>query len=144
MKTFIDLHGVLADFLTPLEKLFGVEIDCQGVWSAPIDNLPNFASVVSAQNSEWWATLPVYKDAYSLIAQYKPDAIVSTLWGNTAAYEGTSLLLKEHFPHIPVIFTPHKYLLAKGNRLIDDKAETINAWRVSGGVGILYDKWLYK
>ena len=138
--TYIDFHGVLVDFVGAVNELYGVDIYADkknlGNWHAP-SLLPDFYNVINNQDADWWASHKIIPNARVLIQVYKPDAILSTLWGNAVSYEGVTRILAKEFPDLPVIFTDHKHLLAKGNTLIDDKDENIEAWRKAGGIGIL-------
>ena len=134
---FVDLHGVLVDFVAACNTRFKVDIYADpahhGDWHAPKTVIPDFHKRVSNQSWLFWSGMPLLD--YDL----PPEAVIlTTPWGNGAAYEGTVELVRKHFPNNKVIFTEDKSVLAKGNTLIDDKDENIQAWRDAGGVGILH------
>lgn len=133
---FVDLHGVLVDFVGQCNRTFGVDIYADpkhhGDWQAPAKVITNFAERVSAEGEEFWATMELLPFALP------EDAIIlTTPWGNAASFVGTKKLIEKRFPDTPYIFADKKHVLAAGNTLYDDKDENIDSWRLHGGIGIL-------
>ena len=137
---FVDLHGVLVDFVGQCNTRFDVDIYADpkhhGDWYAPAKVIPDFAEQISVQGDNFWAEMPLLPGAHELLASYKDPVILSTLWGNPASYAGTKALIEKHFPDVPFIFADKKHVLAAGNTLVDDKDENIDQWRRAGGIGI--------
>lgn len=136
MIPFVDLHGVLVDFVGQCNKTFEVDIYADpknhGDWYAPAKVITNFAERVSAEGEEFWSTME--RLPFDL-----PEGavILTTPWGNAASFAGTKTLIERLFPDTPYIFATQKHVLAEGNVLHDDKEENINAWNAYGGAGIL-------
>ena len=139
---FVDLHGVLIDFVGQCNERFDVDIYSDpkhhGDWHAPAKVIPDFVRRVSEQEAEFWATMALLPKAHELIANFDSPIISTTPWGNAASFVGTKALIELHFPDTPFIFADKKHVLAAGNTLIDDKEENIDMWRRAGGVGILH------
>ena len=139
---FIDLHGVLVDFVAQCNTRFNVDVyenlNNHGDWHAPAKVIPDFVQRVSEQEAEFWETMPLLPEARKLLAGVDDAIILTAPWGNAASFAGTKALIEKHFPHTPYIFATKKHVLAAGNTLIDDKEENIDMWRRAGGVGILY------
>lgn len=142
---YIDLHGVLVDFIQAVEKLSRKDIygsgEHLGDWDAPKKVIPNFFQLVESRDAKWWEEMPLYPNAHDILSHYGKNriAICSAPWGNAAAYTGVKALVKKHFPKIPLIVTYDKHLLAHANTtLVDDKDENIDMFVRHGGNGILW------
>lgn len=139
---FIDLHGVLVDFVAECNNAFDIDIYADpkmlGDWHAPRKVIPEFGTQVDALPAAFWESMPLLPDAHAILAGYDNPIILTTPWGNAASYIGTVDLIRKHFPNTPYIFSKTKWHLAAGNTLLDDKEENIARWRRHGGVGILH------
>ena len=145
---YVDLHGVLVDFIQAIEKISRKDIygsgEHLGDWHAPKKVIPNFFQLVDSRDSNWWADMPLYENAHDILDAYSLSgkrriAICSFPWGNTASYAGVQALVEKHFPKVPLILTQHKHLLAHANTtLIDDSDENIDLFVQHGGNGILW------
>ena len=139
---FVDLHGVLVDFVSQCNTTFDVDVygdpKHHGDWHAPKAVIEEFAARVSSQDAEFWSEMPLLPTAFELLNGLEDAIILTTPWGNAASFAGTKALIERHFPATPYIFSTQKHVLALGNTLIDDKEENIEAWNKHGGKGILY------
>lgn len=142
MIFFLDLHGVLIDFVGQCNDTFDVDIYADpkhhGDWHAPRHVIRNFGERVSRQPASFWAEMPLLEGAHAILEAHDNPVILTTPWGNAASFVGTRALIERHFLNVPYIFAMDKTPLAKGNYLLDDKEENIDAWNLAGGIGILH------
>lgn len=142
---FIDLHGVLVDFIGQVEKVTGIDIYSDtknhGDWHAPSKVIPDFRKIIDSQPIEFWETMPILEDGVEMLNGYGRNCVIlTTPWGNGASYVGTDRLIRKFFPDVPHMFAHNKHCIATGNMLIDDKDENVNAWIENRGRGILYPR----
>jgi 5'(3')-deoxyribonucleotidase len=152
MVCFLDMDGVLADFVTAaclahgrrspyinpanlgkfdLEKLWGISLD--EFWK-PIDN------------EGFWYEIPPMHDAerYVQIAEENFDEVVILTDPGESIYSflGKKDWLSRHFPRYKnrIIFasaSAKKLMAAPGRFLIDDRDENVKQFNERGGIGIL-------
>lgn len=141
IKVFIDMDGVLADFVGGLCTKF----EYKDAWP----NGEYDVCKVIGQNvwphldHNFWVNLPKTDEADEIIkiaCQYDYYICTApTLDPYSAA--GKLIWLGRFYPIIAkarrFVITPHKHLLAKGNILIDDSDEQIRRWREAGGNGVI-------
>lgn len=143
---FLDMDGVLSDFVTGLARLFQRKADdlprcycvatCLGLSFAEVDR--------RIQSSPgFWAQLPVFPWAQELVTRLSTKGevyILSMPWPGQPACAMEKMIWldrKLKFPLDRVILTPHKHLLAGPNRiLIDDHDKNCKAWCKAGSVAL--------
>jgi 5'(3')-deoxyribonucleotidase len=142
MKVFIDMDGVLCDFVGGVCELcnyndawpYGEYDICKVVGC-------NIWPLLEKAGLQWWTGLKKTEEADELlrtVTNYDYYICTSpTLDPMSAA--GKLIWLQVHYPQVERRFfiTPHKYLLAKDNILIDDSDEQITKWHNTGGIGVL-------
>lgn len=150
---YLDMDGVLCDFVTPAMTVHGrPELLQPGAWPKGVYTLEEVLGVTKSQFWEpidnldypFWSMLPAYPwwqtllhvsmaRAYQVVILSKPHGPQSTA--------GKHYWLTHHFGHDfdRYAFTPHKHLLAgRGKVLIDDCEANIREWRNAGGIGLLF------
>ena len=147
-EVYLDMDGVLADFVYGYNKVAGTDIKSQ--WDLPkAKQDPVLAKIAG---TDFFQTLPKFPSADKLvdlvIQKFGHYNICSSPLRND--YENSekhkTIWLQKHLNPQPknIIITPRKEKYAvqadgTPNILIDDKAENIQRWRAQGGIGILYN-----
>jgi 5'(3')-deoxyribonucleotidase len=147
-EVYLDMDGVLADFVYGYNKVAGTDIKSQ--WDLPkAKQDPVFAKIAG---TDFFQTLPKFPSADKLvdlvIQKFGHYNICSSPLRND--YENSekhkTIWLQKHLNPQPknIIITPRKEKYAvqadgTPNILIDDKAENIQRWQAQGGIGILYN-----
>lgn len=149
-QVYVDLHGVLADFVRPwactsghsmpkpwpagrysLEDAFGVE--SHRIWDA-----------ILPESSEWWATLPATDEADQVLAiagGVAPVRIVTsprsplTIRHHEAA--GSTRLVAERYAAQVEILEWKGAISRPGLLLIDDSDDQVREWRKHGGRAVV-------
>lgn len=149
-RVYVDLHGVLADFVRPwayssgrrvpkpwpageysLESAFGVE--SHRIWDG-----------IAQETSSWWATLPATDEAELVMAiagSLGPIRIVTSprsplsIRHHEAA--GSTQLVAERYASQVEIVEWKGSLSRPGLLLIDDSDEQIRTWRRHGGRAVV-------
>lgn len=142
-RVFVDMDGVLADFITGIES--ADFLDKPLVTEQDYDN-----NKVSFINKRLFRNLPPMEGMLDLIDFIKqhnlPWEILSaaglTENRNLAVYDKTAWIREHVCPYVAVTCTANgkkKAIFAKPNRvLIDDRLDNIEAWEKAGGIGILH------
>lgn len=144
--TYVDLDGVLADFVGAAENVLGREIDTQG---KDLNN-DDWRQIHAAE--DFWATLPFLRSGRKLwghIRKQRPF-ILSAL-PRTArqwAQDGKLFWVGKNLPSVTkdrILLVnrkdKQKFAMNAGRRpnlLIDDNAKNIREWEAAGGIGILH------
>jgi hypothetical protein len=140
-KIFLDMDGVLCDFILHFKNSFGVELK-QGEYIQGKYIYPKIKSV-----PHWWKDIPWMPDGKYLLnkcRQFSNDVCLLT----TPAYENSVPTckqdkidwVKKEIGDIEVIFSFHKEQYASQTSiLIDDKKENTNKFNDAGGIGIFYN-----
>jgi 5'(3')-deoxyribonucleotidase len=147
-EVYLDMDGVLADFVYGYNKVAGTDIKSQ--WDLPkAKQDPVLAKIAG---TDFFQTLPKFSSADKLvdlvIQKFGHYNICSSPLRND--YENSekhkTIWLQKHLNPQPknIIITPRKEKYAvqadgTPNILIDDKAENIQRWQAQGGIGILYN-----
>lgn len=149
---YIDLDGVLSDFVTGIHKAMGVEYDIHN-WPYPrewdfFSHAPfSFAQANAKCTSKFWAELPWMEDGpdiLGVIQRYALPtdcAILTRPMDHLGSYTGKARWVNKHVPDfskrlIPTWIDKHELAHPKAV-LIDDRPESIAEFREAGGHGIL-------
>lgn len=137
LSLYVDLDGVLTDFIQGYYELTGIDITGQfhdsGEFWDPINNA----------GYDFWANLKWTNDGKKLwnyIKKYNPQ-ILSAPSRHDDSRVGKSDWVKRELPGTHLILrTPkHKSEFASPNSiLIDDRESNIEQWKEAGGIGILH------
>lgn len=149
VNLYIDLDGVLADFVAGVRKLLPTFRDDPGGGDGDKKLDRQMWSAISRHQKEGgqlWLELPLMADALVLwdyVKQYNPQILTAT--GNLSFKAGEQKLVwvAKHFgADVKVNLTQkaiEKSQHAKtGYILIDDKLKAINPWVAAGGIGVLH------
>tara|TARA_Y100000590_G_scaffold421165_1_gene524567 strand:+ start:273 stop:788 length:516 start_codon:yes stop_codon:yes gene_type:complete len=141
---FVDMDGVLADFLKGCEAMIGHPMTNDDKGHSDYD-----ARKEELTNKRLFANLPPMVDMYDLIAYIKHTGInweILTAAGvvnrELVVFDKKSWIKKFVDPSVVVNCTftgaqKSAYAL-KNNVLIDDRPKNIEAWEKAGGIGILH------
>lgn len=131
-ELFVDMDGVLCDFVKGYHKLTGHKIHSYvhiDDWS-DVDNHPSFW-----EDLEW---MPGGKELWAYVQKYKPNILSSPSESTTAVEQKTKWV--ERLPNKNNVYFARKDFKRKyagpGKILIDDYKETIFQWIEDGGIGI--------
>lgn len=154
---FIDLDGVLADFIRGVLELHKLPIEetiskLKGNYNiAEALGIPTIEFWGTIDNSrDFWATLPKTHDAdliLDTILHYYPIKQVYLLTApsyHPNCYYGKVKWVNKHYPKLArrLILTGHKHLIAAPSRLlIDDSDANCSKFIKAGGKAILYPRY---
>lgn len=157
INIFIDLDGVLADFLLYVRKMYGLDLKLK-----TNHHNKNFERAKSQmwqdieKHPEFWSNLPILPDALELWKFFEPlNPIILTAapknYGlNSKEFQNAAkhkaLWVKNHLAmndssRFICTFSNQKFLhMVPGeiNVLIDDMTPVISSWMNHGGIGILH------
>lgn len=138
-KIYVDMDGVLTDFVKHAEDSFGIRFDTL----LADDSL--FWDLIHKSGEKYWSEMPMMKDAKKLMNYIKDqDVKILSSAGNPKnefkeTISGKKKWMKKYFPGIPVIIEYNKYKYADEHSiLIDDLKKNIVPWTKHGGIGILH------
>lgn len=152
---FVDMDGVLCDFVSAAMKLYGQTFDPNnwppGEWeTATVLGLANQDELwekINAGGSQWWYGLHAYPWANDLIAACRhhcQNVSILTKGKVSESFQGKHQWVQSDLRNPPpVIMVSHheKHLCAGPRRiLIDDSDKNIELWRNAGGIGILFPR----
>lgn len=145
-RIFLDMDGVLADFLKGVEQpeYIGHPLTNDAKGHTEYDLRKE-----ELTNKRLFANLPPMADMYDLIAYVKHCEVpweILTAAGdvnrNLVVYDKNEWVKRYIDPTIPVTCTfsgSQKAAYAReGNVLIDDRKKNIDAWVAAGGIGIVH------
>lgn len=154
MKVYVDLDGVLADFIGSACALHGVPISDlpAGKWDV-IEDLCKIKNI--SQNTFWnglgskfWASILPTPECFDLIHDLSfhfglENIKICSSPSNGDSLKGKHEWVKSHFPsimkHRNYHYCYHKEELASPNRiLIDDKIENCHLFHANGGKTIVW------
>jgi len=130
-KIYVDMDGVLADFVEGVNKLLDVEYSDENYKSDPEYRTKMWKAVAkySKEGGQLWAELNPMKDAkqlWSYVEKYNPEILTAS--GNPSF--GAEAQKRQWVPWM-IGATPDSIL-------IDDQPKSIKPWVAAGGIGILH------
>ena len=146
MKIYLDMDGVIADFLGALEKRFNVDH-----WKDLED--PQL-TIRGLKNTDWFFHLDEFKSSTKLVNAVRE--LAGQNYGicsspiqrddyNSAYWKRRWLEEHDFMPKVSnFVITSNKWKFAheeisgEPNILVDDKPDNIHRWEAAGGNGILY------
>jgi 5'(3')-deoxyribonucleotidase len=160
-KVFIDMDGVLVDFISGALEVFSVPYNSKTDFMLSIDtweDLPRalgvsdqvFYSVMGKLSYEFWLTLAPLRDTDKLNCgnivrrltnSNKVETYILTTAVSANSAKGKIMWVEAHLPHLAdkVITAKTKAAVSgQGKVLIDDRPRNIEEWEAAGGRGILY------
>lgn len=148
LKLFVDLDGVLADFVKGYELASGNNLD-QYRYHADSkyrNQTWKWVEQHGEQGGKLWRDLPPMADAAQLwdyVKSHNPTILTATGKPKYGAEQQKKEWFAQHFdPSVPMLFTrksAEKASHAKpGHVLIDDQPKSIDPWVAAGGIGILH------
>lgn len=147
MKLFLDMDGVLVDFLKGIIAHFN--LDCT---HDDVTSWNQIINITGLSVDEFWQSLPAnffetlefYPHAMELIAMvksfgFRPCLLTSPPWGHASGKQNfIQHRLPEFFKDDRYLIGPAKHYVARGNILIDDYDANIDKWREHKGIGITF------
>jgi len=151
MKLYLDMDGVLSDFITGVCGWLGVRNPYQppavngaiNNWNTPpLVGIKEEDFFTPCWRTEFWANLPRTREAgdiMELVADFKPIVLSSPSGDHDACREGKTSWLSKHFGEygLDLITERSKEKYAKGNVLIDDNDDNCEKWIANGGRAFL-------
>ena len=150
---FLDLDGVLCDFISAALAAHGLEYDPNswppGVWDVThvVEKGPlAFWNPIDNRGAGFWQSLKPYPwlDELHRYAEQLADRVLflSAPQMNSSCYAGKYLWMQAQFGRTKeLILTKEKHLLAApGRLLIDDSDENVERFRAQGGEAILFSQ----
>ncbi len=150
-QLYIDMDGVLVDFLKGIETLLGHKHD-ENRYTKDKEYRKKFWRVIHQYNKKegkhFWSELDEMDDAMELwnyVKKYDPEILTAT--GNMAADDAADQKrkwIKEHIGSgVKVNVTESgkdkgPEFAGENKILIDDQPKSIKPWREAGGIGILH------
>ena len=152
MEVFVDMDGVLFDFVSASIAAHGIEgfthddateWDYFESWGLDLDQ---FWQGIDRQGIAFWADLepyPWFDELLSTVALYDHDFKICTAPSRSAhSPGGKAACLNRRVPQVGpdrYVFTAAKHLVARPGRvLIDDNPTNCNKWEAEGGAAICF------
>lgn len=146
-KIFVDMDGVLADFIVGIKKIIPDYDDAQYDKDAKYRNMMWKAVKKDGDGGgKLWLNLPMMSDTKKLwayVKPYTPEILTATGDPRFGAGEQKREWVVKHLGKDIVVHvvrkSEDKKQFAKENHiLIDDREKSINPWIANGGIGILH------
>lgn len=145
MQVFIDMDGVIVDFVRGAHKFHGID----GVWPYP-RGVWDFVPLTGLSDAEFWEPLGFKfwselhwtsdgHRIWDMVAGHSP-AIITTPTLHLECPAGKMQWIRNHLPDMyrRTVITAAKEVCAHPNALlIDDNDQNVDKWRACGGVAIL-------
>jgi len=159
MKIFVDLDGVLADWLSPALCVMGYEPDAvYAAWDKLNPRPWNVFQVITTSadrgwqaidlaGDSFWANLPKLSHANALMQSCRSVSdsvtVLTSPSQHPSSYSGKVRWLDHHFgrgfAHSQALLGGCKHVVARpGAVLIDDSPANCSAWEANGGHAILF------
>lgn len=147
-QTYVDLDGVLADFVSAAEKVLGRKV----IITAGAKKLNNADWRAIRADEDFWIAMPFLRSGrklWSHIRKQRPFILSALPVSNTEwAIEGKLLWIGRNLPEVSkdrIILVERKdkkkFAMNAGRRpnlLIDDNSKNIREWEAAGGMGVLH------
>jgi 5'(3')-deoxyribonucleotidase len=145
-RIYIDMDGVLVDWMSQVLEEIGRPGKLIQHWD--MREVGGWDHVKSSftPTVAWWENLPKYEWAEDLVAACERRAkvyILSSCRWHPSAYEGKTLWIRKHFPHLEKTFVAAHSKDACASEytlLIDDYDENIDAFEEYSGYTILFPR----
>ena len=156
-QIYVDMDGVLVNFLDGALTWFGVDYDIETQWPKgrwgdnelikEIFGLTEDQFWTELSDDYFWEHLMLMPDARALLTaidQYKP--VILTAPARSGGASGKQRWIERHLPEYfkekrYIICPDKKYVAGPGRILIDDSEKNIKDWNdAGGGIGILYPR----
>lgn len=147
---FLDMDGVLCDFVGAAFKLHGKEFDpCmfpRGQYALePVLGVTTkeFWTRIDEAGQSFWEDLEPYPWAIDLVNaldQFASVVISTSPSRHSSSYAGKRRWLQKHGMHkIPSMFGANKFLMSRPGRvLVDDSERNTEMWDLHGGLAVLF------
>ncbi len=143
MKVYLDMDGVIADFLTAAQERLQMKFPRPYIWG--IGKMSGMGdSVWKSFDEEFWATIPLFPHTEALVKFLRDEQQVVRICSTVltpGAEAGKRRWLRKYFPEFEAdaIFTRHKAAFADvDSMLIDDLATNCARFAKAGGYAILF------
>lgn len=144
-QVFLDLDGVIVDFMTNAYKRAGLAFDYKGhhQWQMDLSCFPGTEGQFwESLTPAFWEGLPLTKEGPEILRwlkPYKPTILTApTRNSATSKLKWIRKNLPEYYHEKRYLIGPGKVACARaGAILIDDKEETCDLWNEAGGTAIL-------
>lgn len=142
LKVYLDMDQCITDFDKAVKKLGpkaarGLKED-----ASEEDQIHMWEKINNA-GSRFWSEMewcPKGKELWKVVKKYNP-VLLSSPGQIKWAKAGKELWVRDNLPGIPLIVEKDKYIYAERDAvLIDDMQTNIEAWKMAGGLGILYEE----
>jgi 5'(3')-deoxyribonucleotidase len=148
-RIFIDMDGVLADFISSAMAVHGATYDAitypRMEWSiAKVLGITEdeFWEKIDEMAPDFWPHIPPYEWMELLVdtaATIAPIALLSTPSLHPSCHYGKRQWVDKHLPGVELILCKSKFLLSKPGRvLIDDNDGNCAKWEAEGGTAMLF------
>lgn len=145
-KLYVDLDGVLADFVTGVKKLVPDYTEAKYEQDSKYRNkMWDAVRKHSKDGGRLWEDLPLMPDALTLwnyVKKYNPEILTATGDPKYNAEEQKRKWVKKHLGNVKINFVQRAADKAQyatnGDILIDDKQKATKPWIDAGGQGILH------
>ena len=156
MRIFIDMDGVLVDFVRGAVSTFGKEYDdLMTGWVPGVYNIEEIIGIsktqffkkIDASGEDFWANLPPYpyaREFYEHCAAMAPTYILTAPTLHPTSFAGKICWLHNWFGtgFRDYVFTPKKEMCARDTHiLIDDHVPNVEKFKEHGGHAILWPTW---
>lgn len=146
LKLFVDMDGVLADFVKGISKeLPDYDDNKYAADEKYRDDMWDFVEKFSEDGGKLWLNLPEMKDAkvlWDFIKDLNPEILSATGKSGYGAADQKRQWIKEKYGDIKVNLVRKSKEKAKhatpDSILIDDRPKSIDPWKQAGGIGILH------
>lgn len=150
MIIFIDMDGVLCDFVSAAFKVHG-RTYCESSFPRYVYELEGILKVttetfwekIHEHGEDFWVNLEPYPWCHELVTwmQKLGDVVIATSPSRChTSYAGKRRwLVNNGLGHLPSMFGAHKHLMAAPGRvLIDDAEHNLKAWAQRGGIDVRF------
>ena len=147
MQIYLDIDGVLAEFVAGVEKWYNVDLSNHRKFDFDYEEETGMSceEFWDGLTYDFWFNLeftPWAQELLEYLMPYDPILLSSPSWQGAG---GRQAWIKKHLPGFiergRYILTPIKWVVAgSGRLLIDDRSRTCKQWREYGGVAIVFPR----